>query len=53
MIVPAKVLLVIFGLCHGDAACVEKVKDLYPQTKGEAVLAYDSLFGPDTCKAHE
>lgn len=43
------ILAAIFGICHGDAACIESVKDLYPQSKVEVVHAYESLYEKGKC----
>lgn len=46
----AIILAAIFGICHGDQACIESVKDLTPESKEEVVLAYESLYGDQVCR---
>jgi len=49
------ILATIFGVCHGSAPCIESVLDLYPQTQGEVILAYCSLYEDENpqCTAEE
>jgi len=45
MILSKAVLIAIMAICHGEQACMDSVKDLYPQSPGEVVHAYESLYG--------